>query len=425
MKSIKENTINKITASDIKEALSIAFGNYGKFAFSHNIEVKDVKKRFRIFLYNGKVYVAKQVDKKDAMQEVLNSSKVAKQINGLSVSGFTLHIIESELIETGKDCFLVSLYRGNTLHEYIYNHKEIPLSQEILLDFFRQILEQGVVLPGFLPRNLIVNGNKLFLLDLENVFYGKEAAKHVTEYISTAEFVNNWSCLYNRCDLVSFFAKYNTNIGKNIKIGSFEREYALLTGCDENKIGLKKEIESIIMVAESGKRVGHSKYMIASDLGHLVSDTFPRCIDVIHDLFLYQLQKEKYRLHKYLILVATYYKFYLARLKTEVAPKKGYLLLPMLLMFDKKIDVISLRDIEKAKNEKELTTLIVNRLPDTCLSRNYLCNKTTVLQTQLASMMQKNIIEQLPITKDRQKRANLAKVIACVQENAKDLSFAD
>ena len=95
MKSKKKYKINKITASDIKEALSIAFDNYGKFAFSHNIEVKDVKKRFRIFLYNGKVYVAKQVDKKDATQEILNSSKVANQINGLAVSGFTLHIIES------------------------------------------------------------------------------------------------------------------------------------------------------------------------------------------------------------------------------------------------------------------------------------------------------------------------------------------
>ena len=320
---------------------------------------------------------------------------------------------------------MISLYKGNTLHEYIYNHKKIPLSQEVLLDFFKQILGKGVVLPVFLPRNLIVNENKLFLLDLENVFYGKEAAKHMTEYISMAEFVNNWSCIYNKCNLVSFLVKYHTNIGKNIKIGSFEREYALLTGCAENKLGLKKEIESIIMVAESGKRVGHSKYMIASDLGHLVSDTFPRCIDVIHDLFLYKLQKEKYRLHKYLTLMTTYYKFYLSRLKTEVAPKKGYLLLAMLLMLDRKIDVISLRDIEKAKNEKELTTLIVKRLPNMCLARNYLCNKTTGLQTQLSSVIQKNIIEQLPIPKDRQKIANLAKVIACVQEYSKDLGFTD
>ena len=415
--------INKIIAPDIKTAIDVAFDNYDKFAFFHNIELKDVKKRFRIFNYKGKVYVVKQANKAKARKEISNGRCIAKKINGLVVSDIMLHVIESELIETKNGCFLISEYKGNTLHEYIYNSKKIPLSKENFIKIFEQILRKGIILPGFLPRNLILNTDGLFLLDLENVFYTK-TVKNLSKYISFAEFINNWSCLYAKEDLLNFISKYQSNIKKNNQIGSFEKEYALLTGCNENKSGLKNEIEDIIMVAEYGNRISTNEHMIASDLGHLVSDTFPRCIDVIHDLLLYKLQKEKNELHKYLILMTTYYKFYISSLGKGFSPQKGYLLLPMFLVIDKKMDVINEKEIKTVKNALELTMKIVKRLPKTSLSYSYLFNNKS-LREQFSDAIHKNIIKLLPISRARKNQANLTQVVECVQEIAEKLTFFD
>ena len=416
---------NTIKSSDLKTAVETAFCEYDKFSFFHNVEVKDVQKRFRAFCFNGKNYVAKQAKNKTATDEIENAARAARLLNGLSVSGFVLNVVEPILVETPHSCYLVSEYKGTTLHEYVYNNDNLPLSQNCLMVIYTSLITKGVVHPGFLPRNVIINQKSLFLLDWENVFFSKKAHETVLKHISVAEFVNNWGCLYSREFLLNSILKYISDNGVGNKTGSFGKEYAFLTGCNNNKKGLKQEIEYIILVAESSKRVYGKHYMVPCDLGHLVSDIFPRCIDVFHDLFLFVLQKDENLLKLYLELMTVYCGLYMKHLNACAGYTKGHLIIPILLTLDNLIQKVDLEQITCTKNLKDATKCILKYLPIDCLTYDYTRNDTAKFQSALACRIVEILMAQLPISQRRKKLINPSRIVDVISTLSANLCLTD
>ena len=410
-----------INSSDLRTAVKTAFCNYNEFAFYHNIEVKDVKKRFRAFEFNDKKYIAKQTKSATAKEEIANATRAAKMLNGLTVSGLTLNVIEPVLITINNVCYLVSEYKGTTLHEYVYNDKRLPLTQRALMEVFSFLLKKGVMHPGFLPRNIIINQEYLFILDWENVLFSKKAVTNVLRYISVAEFINNWGCLYNRENLLGFIHKYTDNKRISSQTGSFGNEYAFLTGCSNNKRGLKSEIENIILVAESGGYDRGKTYMVPCDLGHLVSDTFPRCIDVFHDLFLFCIQKDEKLLRKYLELMTVYYNIYMKNLNNYTDCDKAHLVVPILLVLDNQINNIETRKIARVKSLMDASRLVEKSIATDSVTCHYMKKNKIKLRNALDDKITSMLKMHLPISQIRKTRINPIRIIETIDEMSSNL----
>lgn len=277
-------SIKTVPFDSIDENIKYVFKNDG-YRFYLNSELIDVNNRFRIFEYNNKKYIIKKTNKIDGNLEEQLAQKATESIDGLSINNYTIKVIKPTIYYIDDFAYMLTEYKGNSLQECNYSKKnKNSLELNVIIDILRLLLTKGVLYRGFLPRNMVVNENIIYLLDWEDAIFDKEAENGINLLWKT-NFLLNWSYFYDYKELESQLNKYFASKGKEPQLLKYEKKFKNMANLNCDDIELRKFILKTVMESEKNIKEDNDEFLIPpNDMAHLISDLFNSDIDVLFDI---------------------------------------------------------------------------------------------------------------------------------------------
>ena len=299
-----DNQIYINESKSVEEAIKTAFKNK-KYRFYFNSGLIDVNNRFRIFNYKGVNYIVKKSSNKDGTQEVELAKMAFNILNNTSIDGFVLKIIVPQLILIGNQTYIISEYKGNTLQEEYYSsnfNNDFTINN--LFNFIKYFLKKGILYRGFLPRNTVIQGKNIYLLDWEDVVFNDNMNKNLVNKLWETNFLLNWSYFFPLAELKKRLKLYKSNNPDNTALIKYELLFSKWIGYS-NKINKVRDIiMDTVLFAEMPLTDNKNKYCIApNDMAHLVSDIFNTDLDILFDICCFVLRKRNENLYNHLLHV--------------------------------------------------------------------------------------------------------------------------
>lgn len=292
-KEINELLIN---SSDInwKRVISIIYKD-NKYSFYLNSELIDTDNRFRIIKIKNKTYIVKKTTIDKANRERENALKLKSKLNKIIIDGYNIDPIVPLVIDYNKSGYIISEYKGYTLQESLYDkRKSKVLSFTIFSKIVETLLKKRVLYRGFIPRNIIIKGNTIYLIDFEDIVLNDDYNSIKLNIQYKTNFILNWQYFYNIQKLDKIMSKYDFSCENNIELLTFEKYYKKVMGINYNNKELRLKILKTVIYAEKpyAIRKTSSYNILPTDLVHLLSDLYGYYLDVIIDLFFEYLRKK-------------------------------------------------------------------------------------------------------------------------------------
>ena len=262
-----------------------------KYKFCLNSELIDIDSRFRIVKIHNKVFIIKKTTAEKAQNERNNAIELEKILYKKIIDNYKLKPIIPTIINIGNDWYIISEYKGYTLQESLYDKRK---SKSISFSTFSKIIllfmENGIIYRGFIPRNMIIRKNNIYMIDFEDITINNNEIN--LQYITNL--ILNWQYFYPRYELEMMIEKYGGSNEKNIQLLPFENCYKEILGCNCNNYDLRLKILNTVLYAEKPiNQVNKNNYIIMpNDLVHLMSDLYGSYVDVIIDLYFECLRKK-------------------------------------------------------------------------------------------------------------------------------------
>ena len=284
--------IKKIFGDNIQDVIKTAFEN-DCYKFYLNSELIDVNNRFRIFEYKNKKYIAKKTTKETGKLEIEFAYKASKRLNGLIVDDYKILIVKPDIYYVDNEVYILTEYMGNSLQEVNYsNLYKNPVSLNTILDILKLFLNKGVLYRGFLPRNMVVVNNNIYLLDWEDTIFDKNVAAGVNLLWKT-NFILNWSYFYEYSKLEEKLNKYCISSKNEPPLLKYEEKFKNIVNLDYTILDLRKCIFNTVMESEKKIEDDSLDFIIPpNDMAHLVSDLYNSDVDVLFDISCSVLRKK-------------------------------------------------------------------------------------------------------------------------------------
>lgn len=332
-------TIVQITGVSLKEAVrKVYLDDAFKYRLLLNSELIDVKKRFRVFNYNGDIYIAKQSSLLDAKHEIEAATVAHKRLHGICINDIELKILVPEIIEINREVFIVSKYQGQTIQEHIYSGGERAFSIEDLFSILRLLIEKGVLYRGYLPRNMIqINENTIVFIDWEDAIFTEDNSMKRVNSLWRTNFMLNWGYFFEVDKLSKRMKIFESNQLNNFEpeLSKYEREFKRLISWSDSDIKLRELIENVVFEAECPLNERVVNFCIhPHDMAHLVADFFIVQIDVLYDIATYDFRKRNRKIFSAYLFIMT--NLILDGYKNEVE-LQPYILLLILMLMDEKL----------------------------------------------------------------------------------------
>ena len=276
-------TIKSVPFDNMNEIIKYVFKN-GEYKFYLNSELIDVNDRFRIFEHENKYYIIKKTSKFDGNLEIKLAKKAAGILDGLKVDDYVIKVIRPTIYYDEDFSYILTEYMGNSLQEYNYS-KQNKLSIEIntIIDILKLFLNKGILYRGFLPRNMVVNENVIYLLDWEDATFNTNSENKINLLWKT-NFILNWSYFYDYKVLENELNKYCT-LNQEPALLKYEEKFKNMANLDYDTVELRKFILKTVMESEKSINDETNDFVISpNDMAHLVSDLFNSDIDVLFDI---------------------------------------------------------------------------------------------------------------------------------------------
>ncbi|UES60267.1 hypothetical protein GFK91_31645 (plasmid) [Roseibium aggregatum] len=265
----------EIQAENFEAALVKAVENSEGYRFRTNREVLDFLNNFIQFSYEGKVYIAKKAIFDKAIIERNNAEKAS-----IVLSNSRIMPVVPSIYNIAGSSFLVTNYRGQTLHETMFSlsRKEQFQTFELLL---AQLIETDTQWVGFAPRNLITQEDSalFFAIDWEEIIPTSRSKKWLPSTLF--KIALNWSYLFETpYHAYEFLEKRVKPDFSNLSLDKFEVSFLGLVG---KKMSQKEAFHSCVnisFISEAPTKVVSSDLMTPQEIGHLISDLFGSPIDV-------------------------------------------------------------------------------------------------------------------------------------------------
>ena len=276
-------TIKSVPFDNMNEIIKYVFKN-DEYKFYLNSELIDVNDRFRIFEHENKYYIIKKTSKFDGNLEIKLAKKAAGILDGLKVDDYVIKVIRPTIYYDEDFSYILTEYMGNSLQEYNYS-KQNKLSIEIntIIDILKLFLNKGILYRGFLPRNMVVNENVIYLLDWEDATFNTNSENKINLLWKT-NFILNWSYFYDYKVLENELNKYCT-LNQEPALLKYEEKFKNMANLDYDTVELRKFILKTVMESEKSINDETNDFVISpNDMAHLVSDLFNSDIDVLFDI---------------------------------------------------------------------------------------------------------------------------------------------
>ncbi len=279
-----DTSIKTVAFDDMKENIKYVFDN-DNYNFYLNSELIDVNDRFRIFNYNGKNYIVKKSKIDEGKLEVELAQKAFSILDGLKVDDYKIKIIMPTVYYIDENAYILTEYMGNSLQECIYSKQnEFKIEINTIFDILNLFLSKGVLYRGFLPRNIVVKNNIIYLLDWEDVVFSKIPHNSLNLLWKT-NFLLNWSYFYDLNDLESKLKKYDSANCLEPSLLKYEKKIKEFANLNYDTIDLRKFILKTVINSEK-RIVDHTNDFIIppNDMAHLISDLYNSDIDALFDI---------------------------------------------------------------------------------------------------------------------------------------------
>ena len=220
----------------------------------------------------------------DGNLEIKLAKKAAGILDGLKVDDYVIKVIRPTIYYDEDFSYILTEYMGNSLQEYNYS-KQNKLSIEIntIIDILKLFLNKGILYRGFLPRNMVVNENVIYLLDWEDATFNTNSENKINLLWKT-NFILNWSYFYDYKVLENELNKYCT-LNQEPALLKYEEKFKNMANLDYDTVELRKFILKTVMESEKSINDETNDFVISpNDMAHLVSDLFNSDIDVLFDI---------------------------------------------------------------------------------------------------------------------------------------------
>lgn len=398
VKTIEQDTLEK--------AVNFAYQDI-KYGFFNNPWFIDVKNRFRIFRFEGKIYIAKETNIDKADIEVVNSKNAYERLDGKIIRKKELKIIVPQRIASSSGenrCFLVSEYVGLDLNGIVYSKRNLSLSITDCLAILKLLLENGVVYRGYIPRNITVKEHFIYLFDWEETYFVSSTSTSLFDHLWRTNLLLNWSYLFDYATLVYELDKQidaQDLLSESVLV-KYETTFRRITSDNTSDYLLRNDIDRIVFGSELPLMEEVDQfYLRPNDIGHLISDIFPSEIDVLHDMVSHVTRKRSEHDFSYNTQVTTHLLslFYMSASLRSYDPKSSlryYALVPILLMIDGQTTAIDYKKFLSKKTLQGLVVNIYNASEAMSVVRSYLSGEKDKLCQLLSIKIPDKIMEACP-----------------------------
>lgn len=277
-------SIKNISGSNIIDIIKIVFKD-SKYKFYLNSELIDVNDRFRIFEYQKKNYIVKKTKKTDGDLEIKLARKAEELLDGLIVDDYTIHIVKPNIYYIDDFAYILTEYMGNSLQECNYSKStDVSINLNTVFDILELFLKKGVLYRGFLPRNMVIDKNDIYLLDWEDAIFDDKAESGINLLWKT-NFILNWSYFFDSNNIEELLNKYCILNNQEPALLKYEKKFKSIANLDYGVADLRKCILKTVMESERKVEESTPNFIIPpNDMAHLVSDLFNSDIDVLFDV---------------------------------------------------------------------------------------------------------------------------------------------
>lgn len=365
-------TENTNLLSLMEKAKAVMDSNDVKYIFTQNREVFDYD-GFKIFTYRNKKYILKMKRSEAIPLEFINAEKANKMLIEAGVKEF--HVPVPKLVFSNDAIGLLTPYYGRSLYENCSKTAQ-RFSQEYVARGFKKLLDLGIEWEGWLPRNMLPDGDRLILIDWEKTVFHNQSVSEINS-MTLFKLILGWSQVYGDIKTTEECFKTVLNgIGiHHSDLDEFERVLGELFELKNDATIRLKGIE-ITLDSEGPSSHTLTHYLSFMDIGHMIDEYFSIHISVWYTCFTAVLRKKG----RYLLLDQFLHVFYhisdIARNKSNKSGVKSedrkktfeIQLLLMIYLFHQPKEAV-LESLSKAETIKDMVSLLVRT--DTAAA--YLC----------------------------------------------------
>lgn len=245
-----------------------------EYAFRRNRELVDLSHRFRFFCFQGINYVLKLTKPNEIPIEYVNALRLDKRIKDIGLT--KVHVVIPQLIQSDTDGTIGLLQEdhGFTLYESIeQTQKRIDLRE--MMSLYGTLLNNGIEWSGWLPRNMFMKNDELWLIDFEDVYFHGVGDYSISD-LTLFKLILGWGQIFEKDDVCAVLDEV---VGE-LKIStafpdSFEKVLSCLLNNGDyqqvREIGFKFTYLSELPLRNYPTE---NKYLTSMDIGHLVEDIF-------------------------------------------------------------------------------------------------------------------------------------------------------
>ncbi len=278
-----EHKIEEVKGDSLQDAVNVIARNPEKYSFKNNWLFNPGNK-LCVFRFGDKEYVLKWGLLQRIRKEKENATKLNALIKGTTIS-------EKELVAVVPDVYTVNSEEGGILSEYVgpdcnelfYLGRKNVLSWQEVSDTQRKLCESSVLHRNFLPRNTIVVGDKVYLIDLEDIVFGTGSLDY--DFSLATSMLVGWRNVSEvDIDDVQSFFPIHTQRTDHDNLNEYENAFKDMLGSTDDDGEIRKLTCVNIITATT---YAHSASLLKiDDILHYLSDILPSEVEVLVDLLL-------------------------------------------------------------------------------------------------------------------------------------------
>ncbi|WP_227956294.1 BUD32 family EKC/KEOPS complex subunit, partial [Streptococcus sanguinis] len=197
--------------------------------------------------------------------EKFNAKKFKVRVDGTRIANYVIRVVTPILVEDGESLYYVTPFKGISLESCYYSNAKFPhdncFSISVLYGLLKIFIANGVYYYDFLPRNIIISDNVIFLIDFENVIFQDKVFFDIRWHTN---FQLNWSYIFEKSLLEKESSKLlimNPAVN-NYPLSKFEQTFKNIVEVSGDETTVRKLILKTVLVSEkSYTRYNNSEYI--------------------------------------------------------------------------------------------------------------------------------------------------------------------
>lgn len=263
-----EFDFREISGSNIDEVVKKIVKRPKKYKYINNW-ILNSNNKILAFKYKNISYIAKKTNKKNGIIEIENAKKL-KRIFSLNNNNYIINVpIFCEI--NNNTGYLVTKYYGKDLNQYYYDNIDCNKYDYIFNDVTNVLSNNNIRYNGFLPRNIIVDNDKIFFIDFEDVNNKTDIAIETNLKIAWSYFCKE------KFDMLNSKLLYNdsfSNFFKRNKLLDYSNPY---------------------LVALNAEKKYDDRFKM-DDIINVLSNYVSKKVEILLDVILYEINKNREQL---------------------------------------------------------------------------------------------------------------------------------